>query len=265
MLIDWFPDRKGLASGLVIAGFGSGALFFTPVMGALSSKFCQMPTFLGSSLEVVLEGGRQFSQVGGQLQEVVYATTSELAKLPYEGLAEGFYLVGSGSTGVAPALACIGAMYTATIVSSALMIKRPAPGYVPAGLKSRRLCKTLFKDTVTDSPFSQTPLVWDTAGTKCIVPDRTDTVPDRRDTVPDRTDIVSDRRDIVPDRRDTIPDRTEAVPGLTLNTLSQTRKYHPKQTYNMSDTISNTINIVSETTYTCLGHRSFHFWPIIVR
>ena len=23
-LIDWFPDRKGLASGLVIAGFGSG-------------------------------------------------------------------------------------------------------------------------------------------------------------------------------------------------------------------------------------------------
>ena len=25
-LIDWFPDRKGLASGLVIAGFGSGAL-----------------------------------------------------------------------------------------------------------------------------------------------------------------------------------------------------------------------------------------------
>merc|ERR1719187_7895 len=25
-LIDWFPDKKGLASGLVIAGFGSGAL-----------------------------------------------------------------------------------------------------------------------------------------------------------------------------------------------------------------------------------------------
>ena len=137
MLIDWFPDRKGLASGLVIAGFGSGALFFTPVMGALSSKFAVMPTFLGSSLEVVLEGGRQFSQVGGRLQEVVYATTSELAKLPYEGLAEGFYLVGSGNTGVAPALACIGAMYTATIVSSALMIKRPAPGYVPAGLLSQ--------------------------------------------------------------------------------------------------------------------------------
>ena len=132
-LIDWFPDRKGLASGLVIAGFGSGALFFTPMMSALTSKFAQLPTYLGSSLEVVLEGGKQFASVGGQLQEVVYATTSELAKLPYDGLAEGFYLVGSGNTGVASALGVMGAIYASTIVSSALMIRRPAPGYVPAG------------------------------------------------------------------------------------------------------------------------------------
>ena len=133
VLIDWFPDRKGLASGLVIAGFGSGALFFTPMMGFLSGKFAQMPTYLGASLEVVLEGGRQFSHVGGQLQEVVFATSSELAKLPYDGLAEGFYLVGSGNTGMSSALATIGAIYTATVLGSALMIKRPGPGYVPAG------------------------------------------------------------------------------------------------------------------------------------
>ena len=110
-LIDWFPDRKGLASGLVIAGFGSGALFFTPMMSALTSKFAQLPTYLGSSLEVVLEGGKQFASVGGQLQEVVYATTSELAKLPYDGLAEGFYLVGSGNTGVALAYTTMGLAY----------------------------------------------------------------------------------------------------------------------------------------------------------
>jgi hypothetical protein len=41
-------------------------------------------------------------------QEVVYATTAELARLPYDGLAEGFYLVGSGNTGVAASLATIG-------------------------------------------------------------------------------------------------------------------------------------------------------------
>jgi MFS family permease len=132
-LIDWFPDRKGLASGLVIAGFGSGALFFTPMMGMLSGKFAQMPQYLGAAPEVVLEGGRQFSMVGGQLQEVVYATASELAKLPYEGLAEGFYLAGSGNTGVAGALACIGGVYAATIISSALTIRRPAAGYQPEG------------------------------------------------------------------------------------------------------------------------------------
>jgi len=132
-LIDWFPDRKGLASGLVIAGFGSGALFFTPMMSMLTSKFSVLPTYLGSSLEVVLEGGKQFANIGGQLQEVVYATTSELAKLPYENLAEGFYLVGSGNTGVASALGCMGAIYAGTILSSSLMIRRPAPGFIPAG------------------------------------------------------------------------------------------------------------------------------------
>ena len=37
-LIEWFPDKRGLASGVVIAGFGSGALFFTPAMNALMQK-----------------------------------------------------------------------------------------------------------------------------------------------------------------------------------------------------------------------------------
>ena len=76
------------------------------MMSMLTSKFSVLPTYLGSSVEVVLEGGKQFTNIGGQLQEVVYATTSELAKLPYDNLAEGFYLVGSGNTGVASALAC---------------------------------------------------------------------------------------------------------------------------------------------------------------
>ena len=103
------------------------------MMSMLTSKFSVLPTYLGSSVEVVLEGGKQFTNIGGQLQEVVYATTSELAKLPYDNLAEGFYLVGSGNTGVASALACMGAIYAGTILSSALMIRRPAPGFVPPG------------------------------------------------------------------------------------------------------------------------------------
>ena len=37
-MLDWFPDRRGLASGLVIAGFGSGALAFTPLVQILCER-----------------------------------------------------------------------------------------------------------------------------------------------------------------------------------------------------------------------------------
>ena len=87
-LIEWFPDKRGLASGVVIAGFGSGALFFTPAMNALMQKFAVMPQYLGNSVQTVTEGGKLFTKIGDQLTEVVYATNAELAKLPYD-LAEG--------------------------------------------------------------------------------------------------------------------------------------------------------------------------------
>ena len=44
------------------------------MMSLLTSKFSVMPTYLGSSCEVVLEGGKQFARVGGQLQEVRHDT-----------------------------------------------------------------------------------------------------------------------------------------------------------------------------------------------
>ena len=59
-------------------------------------------------------------------QEVVYATAADLSKLPYDGLAEGFYLVGSGNTGVATSLACIG-MYKLNIQDFHTLRKIPPP------------------------------------------------------------------------------------------------------------------------------------------
>ena len=96
-----------MASGIVIAGFGSGALFFTPMMNMMSSKFAKMPEYLGNSIETITESGKMFSKVGDSMKEVVYATPTDLAKLPYSDLAEGFYVVGSGNTGVAGALGTI--------------------------------------------------------------------------------------------------------------------------------------------------------------
>lgn len=65
--------------------------------------------------------------------QVVYATSADLAKLPFSDMAEGFYLVGSGNTGVGAGLATMGAIYAATVMSSAMLIRRPQPGYIPAG------------------------------------------------------------------------------------------------------------------------------------
>ena len=48
--------------------------------------------------------------MGDELREVVYATATDLVKLPYGDLAEGFYVVGTGSTGIAGSLAVIAGM-----------------------------------------------------------------------------------------------------------------------------------------------------------
>lgn len=133
-LVSWFPDRRGLASGLTIAGFGSGALIFTPAVEKLMDMFSRMPTYVGPAdqVQTTVEGGRVLADVGGSLQEVVAASAADLAKLPYD-LAEGYYLVGSGATGAAPALAIAGGAYFLAMLASAATIRNPKPGYVPEG------------------------------------------------------------------------------------------------------------------------------------
>ena len=49
------------------------------------------------------------------------------------GWSIGLYLVGTGSTGVAEALMTMGAAYFTIMLTAALTLKRPAPGYVPEG------------------------------------------------------------------------------------------------------------------------------------
>ena len=130
-LMEWFPDKKGIASGLTVAGFGSGALLFTPAMQYLSKKFATMPDYLGKAGEVatVAKDGKLYAELdGGKLVECVQAGAAELAKIPYD-LPEGFYAVGTGNSGTAESLAIMGAIYSATILASALTIKKPWEGY----------------------------------------------------------------------------------------------------------------------------------------
>merc|ERR1711892_41958 len=169
-MIDWFPDRKGLASGLVIGGFGSGALFFAPSMGYLMSKFSQVPTYIGQTVELMTEGGKQFANHCGQWEEVVYASASELSKLPFTGLTEGYYIVGTGSTGLGLAYTTIGMTYTALIFGSALALKRAPPQYKPEGWtppssSTGDLLKSVHVDVVHKTP--QFWLLFTTSGLLC--------------------------------------------------------------------------------------------------
>eukprot|EP00607_Mallomonas_marina_P007221 CAMPEP_0182416744 /NCGR_PEP_ID=MMETSP1167-20130531/1103_1 /TAXON_ID=2988 /ORGANISM="Mallomonas Sp, Strain CCMP3275" /LENGTH=655 /DNA_ID=CAMNT_0024589777 /DNA_START=227 /DNA_END=2194 /DNA_ORIENTATION=+ len=134
-LMQWLPDKKGIASGLTIAGFGSGALIFTPVIQALMKTFAQTPTYLGpaSDFATKIVDGRLCVELNGATVEVVEAGAKEIAKLPY-ALSEGLYVVGSGSTGAAESIAVLGAVYFTVLMSAALTIKLPHSSFTVPGM-----------------------------------------------------------------------------------------------------------------------------------
>jgi OFA family oxalate/formate antiporter-like MFS transporter len=45
VLVKWFPDRRGLITGIAVAGFGVGSLFSAPAAGWLMRNVGLMPTF----------------------------------------------------------------------------------------------------------------------------------------------------------------------------------------------------------------------------
>src|SRR5690242_921127 len=46
-LIKWFPDRRGMATGLAIMGFGGGAMIGAPLIDRLVDVFHRAPVYLG--------------------------------------------------------------------------------------------------------------------------------------------------------------------------------------------------------------------------
>ena len=134
VLIEWFPDRKGLASGLAVGGFGSGAIVFTPFFHYLTQKFQKLPEYVGAfhSVQTINQNGRLFIEQARGLREVVLAQATDLSKFN-SNLIEGFYIVGTGCTGSAAALATCGVIYTSVMIVCSFLIKRPAPGYKPDG------------------------------------------------------------------------------------------------------------------------------------
>ena len=135
-LIRWFPDRRGMATGMAIMGFGGGAMIGAPLKRYLLEYYAKAPEYLGveSAVSLITEGGRRFAEVAGEKIEVVVASASEAAQMAIPGDA-GVYVVGTGNTGATGAFITLGIIYFIVIMIAAFQYKVPQEGWAPKGYK----------------------------------------------------------------------------------------------------------------------------------
>jgi len=133
-LIRWFPDRRGMATGMAIMGFGGGAMIATPIKETLLGIFYKAPQYLGAegAVELVTEGGRRMAEFNGQMVEVVVATAKQVANAPVP-LQEGVYVAGTGNTGAAMTFFTLGVAYFVVMMIAAFSYRVPREGWKPAG------------------------------------------------------------------------------------------------------------------------------------
>ena len=81
-LIRWFPDRRGMATGMAIMGFGGGAMIAKFSIDKLLAKFYKVPEYLGAAdaLNLITEGGRRFAEIAGSKVEVVVVGINDVQK-----------------------------------------------------------------------------------------------------------------------------------------------------------------------------------------
>ena len=133
-LIRWFPDRRGMAAGMAIMGFGGGAMIGTPLKEFFIRLFYQAPEYLGTvdQVSLVTEAGRRFVEISGALQEVVIIGAAEVRNLTMPG-AEGVYLVNTGAAGVAETFLILGVIYLIVMLFAAFSYRIPAENWKPQG------------------------------------------------------------------------------------------------------------------------------------
>lgn len=133
-LIRWFPDRRGMATGMAIMGFGGGAMIGAPLIGYLLKLNAVAPKYLGAenAVTLVTEAGRRFAETANGKVEVVVASAAEAAKMAVPGEA-GVYVVGSGNTGAAATFVTLGIVYFFVMMIAAFSYRVPAKDWTPAG------------------------------------------------------------------------------------------------------------------------------------
>lgn len=164
-LIKWFPDRRGMAAGMAIMGFGGGAMIAAPLKERLIRLFYRAPEYLGDT-PLVTVAGKRFAQVGSQLREVVVVGPNDASQMIVPG-PEGVYTVGTGSVGVAETFAALGVLYFLVMMAAAFSYRLPAKGWVPEGWTpptgKETAAKMIARANVTADEAVKTPqfyLLW---------------------------------------------------------------------------------------------------------
>ncbi len=141
-LIRWFPDRRGMATGLAIMGFGGGAIVGSFLMENLVRAYYRAPTYLGAvdAVQLKTDAGVREALVDGAWRPVVVVGPNDVAGMIRPG-PQGAYLVGTGSAGVAPTLFTLGGGYFLVMCCAAFAYRVPAPGWAPAGWDPNRAGK----------------------------------------------------------------------------------------------------------------------------
>ncbi|WP_299970315.1 OFA family MFS transporter [uncultured Roseobacter sp.] len=159
-LIRWFPDRRGMATGMAIMGFGGGAMIGAPLKQWLLNLYQTAPDFLGAAgaVTLVTEGGRRFAETAAGKVEVVVASAQQAAVFGGEA---GVYVVGTGNTGAAATFATLGVVYFCVMVFAAFQYRVPRDGWKPEGWEPKPVASGMVtRNNVHIDQALKTPQFW---------------------------------------------------------------------------------------------------------
>jgi MFS family permease len=133
-LIKWFPDRRGMATGMAIMGFGGGAMIGGPIKRKLLEFFSSAPERLGAEGDITLltESGVRYAETATGKMEVIVASAADVAPFGSD-LLPGIYAVGTGDTGTFMTFLTLGVSYLIVMLIASFCYRVPAEGWLPEG------------------------------------------------------------------------------------------------------------------------------------
>jgi MFS family permease len=162
-VMKWFPDQRGLATGMALSAFGAGAAIAPAFIQSFMDVYAIAPDYIGPLADMsksataaagssypndlyvtltTLQDGTQVvaesSSMGETGQPVVVATAADLAQWPHVSTGPGAYVLGTGDTGTAKAMASLGVVYGAVGMLGSRFMTVPHPDWTPTGAVGKK-------------------------------------------------------------------------------------------------------------------------------